>query len=167
MTTDEASERSYAPLTEEHLRRLAELARTDRADLFRRKAHLRVLADRVLLVALCQGAALHWIDGRTGVKDLDVFTFYARHPDQAYPRRRKMGDFGPSVLGRHPNDIGYAGRHVDFMGRDLDVPADADPVEAIRSYLRGRRTATARHLSQRAVVVVEPDYLLGQVIWPE
>jgi hypothetical protein len=25
---------------------------------------------------LCQGAALHYLDGRTGVKDFDVWSFY-------------------------------------------------------------------------------------------
>jgi hypothetical protein len=36
---------------------------------------------RVIAVALCQGAALHYVDGKTGVKDFDVFTFYAAHPE--------------------------------------------------------------------------------------
>jgi hypothetical protein len=32
----------------------------------------RLYADRLFAVALCQGAALHYIDGKNGVKDLDV-----------------------------------------------------------------------------------------------
>ncbi|GAD85522.1 MULTISPECIES: hypothetical protein [Nocardia] len=168
MTYDDVSERSYEPLTEAHLRRLAELAHEDHVELMRHYPHLRVFRDRVLLTALCQGGALHWIDGENGVKDLDVFTFYAKHPEQKYPpRRRKTGDFGLSELGRHPEDIGKSGRRVDFLGKDLDCPIDTDPVEAVRSYLRGRRTNTAKHLAEKAVVVIAPDHLLGQVIWPE
>lgn len=168
MAYDDVAERSYEPLTEDHLRRLAELAYEDHAELMRRHSHLRVLRDRVLLTALCQGGALHWVDGKNGVKDLDVFTFYARHPEQPYPpRRRKCGDFGASDLGRHPADVGYSGRRIDFMGKDLDVPVDADPVDAVRSYLRGRRTGTAWHLSRKAVVVIDPNHLFGHVIWPE
>ncbi|UGT61806.1 hypothetical protein [Nocardia asteroides] len=91
-------------------------------------------------------------------------------PDSASERNRearKTADFGASELGRHPDDIGYAGRRIDFLGKDLDVPLGADPVEAVRSYLRGRRTPTAWHLSQKAVVVIGPGHLLGHVIWPE
>ncbi|MFD8249671.1 hypothetical protein [Nocardia sp. NPDC059691] len=168
MAYDDVAERSYEPLTEDHLRRLAELAYEDHAELMRRHPHLRVLRDRVLLTALCQGGALHWVDGKNGVKDLDVFTFYARHPEQPYPpRRRKCRDFGASDLGRHPADVGHSGRRIDFMGKDLDVPVDADPVDAVRSYLRGRRTRTAWHLSRKAVVVIDPNHLFGHVIWPE
>ena len=35
---------------------------------------------RRLAAALAQGAALHFLDGRTSVKDLDVWTFYAAIP---------------------------------------------------------------------------------------
>jgi hypothetical protein len=36
-----------------------------------------VLEDSLVCVALCQGAALHFVDGENGVKDFDVWTFYA------------------------------------------------------------------------------------------
>ncbi|MBA2471799.1 MAG: hypothetical protein H0V41_05980 [Pseudonocardiales bacterium] len=96
----------------------------------------------MLLVALCQGAALHYLNGRTGVKDLDVYTFYSSHPVGPFPYRwpRPPCDFGSSELGRHPEDIGFVGRHVDLMGRSLDVPVNADSIEAVRHYLRHNRT---------------------------
>ena len=133
-STAEASERSYAPLTDAHLTRLAEIARADREDRFTRRPRWRVYRDRVLLVALCQGAALHYLDGRNGVKDLDVWTFYARHPEGDFPARwRVMADFGPSELGRHPDDAGYRGRHVDLIGRSIDATPGADSVRAVRT----------------------------------
>ena len=52
-------ERSMAPITDEHLRRLAKFAKADREGLFSRKPHLAVYRDRILMTALCQGAALH------------------------------------------------------------------------------------------------------------
>lgn len=164
---DGVTERSHAPLTIEHLARLADIARADREDRFARRLRWGVYRDRVLLVALCQGAALHFLDGRNGVKDLDVWTFYASHPEGDFPPRwRIMADFGPSPLGRHPDDIGYVGRHVDLIGRSLDVPTGADPVRAVRSYLRAGRSTSARLLAGMAVVAVDPPELRGSQVWP-
>jgi|KBSSwiStaDraftv2_1062776.scaffolds.fasta_scaffold2292433_1 hypothetical protein len=123
-------------------------------------------SDRVLLVALCRGAALHYLDGRNGVKDLDVWAFYARHPDGDFPARwRVMADFGPSELGRHPDDAGYRGRHVDLIGRSIDATSDAEPVRAVRRYLRMAGTTSARALAAKAVVALDPPGLLGITVW--
>jgi hypothetical protein len=59
------AERSFEPITDEDLARLSALARADREELFGRKPLLgQRYAHRVLCVALCQGAALHYLDGR-------------------------------------------------------------------------------------------------------
>jgi hypothetical protein len=48
--------------------------------------HIEVYSDRLLVVALCQGGGLHYVqcekgeERRRGVKDLDVYSFYAAHP---------------------------------------------------------------------------------------
>jgi hypothetical protein len=53
--------------------------------------------DRLLCVALCRGGALHYLDRSNGVKDFDVWTFFAalpdRYPDRALYRRNKARDF--------------------------------------------------------------------------
>ena len=36
---------------------------------------------------LCQGAALHYVNGRNGVKDFDVWSFYAQYNDWPFPAR--------------------------------------------------------------------------------
>ena len=147
---------AYAPLTDEHLTRLAEIASADREDRFIRLPRWAVYRDRVLLVALCQVAAVHCLDGRNGVKDLDVWTFYARHDEDPFPyRSRKMADFGPSELGRHPDDVGYTGRHVDLIGRSIDAPPGADPVLAVRTYLRAGHTTSARALAAKAAIALD------------
>lgn len=154
-------------LTDEHLQRLAELAEADREGLFIRNPHLSVYRDRILLTALCQGAALHFVNGTNGVKDLDVYTFYAEDPCVGYPyRRRGVEDFGDSELGRHPDDHGFQGRRVDLLGRALKVATTADPVTSIRNYLRAGGTGTARELAKKAVVVIDPGGRFGQVAWP-
>jgi hypothetical protein len=129
----------------EHLMRLAEIARKDREGRFARRPRWRVYRDRVLLVALCQGAALHYLDGLNGVKDLDVWTFYAEHADGPFPPRwSTVADFGLSELGRHPDDVGFVGRHVDLIGRSIQVARHVDPVEAVRHYLRHNKNKSPR-----------------------
>lgn len=60
--------RSYLPISHGDLARLAALAAADRQDLFERKAETgRLYSDRLFAVALCQGAALHYVDGKNGI----------------------------------------------------------------------------------------------------
>lgn len=160
--------RSYERLTPDDLSRLAAIAKDDRGARFARRPRWRPYADRVLCVALCQGAALHYLDGRNGVKDFDVYTFYAEHPTGPFPYRWLTNlDFGPSRFGRYPGDPDrFRGRRVDLIGRSLAVSPDADPVEAVRQYLAAGRTETARHLASKAVVLLEPEGLRGEIIWP-
>lgn len=103
--TDEA--RSYERITLNDLARLAQIARRDREDRFTRRPRWRPYADRVLCVALCQGAALHYVDGRNGVKDLDVYAFYARFP--TCPWRGGAGceraEASPCSLTRGPSTL--------------------------------------------------------------
>lgn len=163
------NERSYESITSEHLERLSRIAAVDRADRFARRPRWRPYSKQVLCVALCQGAARHYVDGVNGIKDFDVFTFYPEHPVGPFPPRwRITADFGPSVFGRYPPDPDeFTGRRVDLIGRSLPVAAAADPVEAVREYLRNPSTATAHHLSKMAVVALDPPQLRGIVIWPE
>jgi hypothetical protein len=160
--------RSFERLDLEDLARLSALAAADRADRFRRVRRWRVYADRVIAVALCQGAALHHLDGSTGIKDLDVWTFYAEHADGPFPARwRTTADFGPSHLGRWSGDPeSFIGRRVDLIGRSLSEPVGADPIEALQAYLRTGETASARALAAKAVLLLDPMSLRGVVAWP-
>ena len=86
------------------LLRLAALAADAEAGLFERRPHgSGRYAGRLLGRALCQGAAVHYVNGKNGVKDFDVWSFYAQHEDWPFPARwRGTRDFGPSKFGRHP-----------------------------------------------------------------
>jgi hypothetical protein len=165
----ELVERSLEPLSKDDLRRLGDIARADRERMFSHSPHWALYRERLLAVALCQGAALHYLDGRNGIKDLDVWTFFAalpsRYPDRALYRRNKPYDFGPSRHGRHPDLPGYAGRKVDLLSDSIPVSPDADPRESIRGWLRSERRGNPSHLATKAVVLIEPT--LGQVVWPE
>lgn len=162
------SGRSYGRITLDDLGRLAEISRLDREDLFARKPRYRVLEDALVCVALCQGAALHFVDGENGVKDFDVWTFYAARPDHpAFPwRRRASKDFGDPRFGPSPDKHSFAGRHVDLLGRSIEVGAEGDPASILRGYLSEGRTGSARALARKAAVLLEPRDRLGSVVWP-
>lgn len=142
--------RSYARLTDCHLARLSELAAADHQ---RFLAHRPEYYGRLVAVTLAQGAGLHYVDGRTGIKDLDVWSFFAAIPDARFPadRRETHADFGPSQLGRQRYDptaargpralarfrrwATFTGRRVDLLMRHLPITPNApvdDTIAALR-----------------------------------
>jgi hypothetical protein len=133
--------RSLARIDESDLQRLAALAAEAEAGLFaRHPLGAGRYAGRLLCRALCQGAALHYLDGRNGVKDFDVWSFYAALDDGPFPYRwRATADFGPSKFGRYPADPPlYTGRRVDFLGRSLPASLGADPAPSCASTCQQR-----------------------------
>ena len=168
MTT--RSGRSLARIDRNDLLRLAKLAADVEAGLFARHPQgAGRYADRLLCRALCQGAALHYLDARNGVKDFDVWSFYAARGDGPFPYRwRGAADYGPSKFGRYPDDPPtFTGRRVDLLGRSLDVPLDAEPGIILRDYLSAARTRSAKALAAKAVAFINPEQLAGKVVWPE
>jgi len=161
--------RSYEGIRDRDLDRLGTLASEDRERFFSRNPEISNLyRDRILCVALCQGAALHFVDGKNGIKDFDVWTFFVNHPSRSFPARRPVmnADFGPSSFGRNPDDEGFTGRRVDFLMRGIDCRLGENPVEVLRRYLAEALTTSAWFLAQKAVVIIAPAKRLGTVVWP-
>jgi hypothetical protein len=129
-------------------------------------------------VALCQGAGLHFVDaeiGRrrlNGVKDFDVWTFFAAKPGRRFPadRRNVHHDFGRSRFGRWPREPAqfqhFEGRRVDLLMRGLPVRRNADPIEAVRAWLAEGRTESAKRLAEKGVVLIDPPRFRGIIAWP-
>ncbi len=159
--------RSLLPLDLDDLRRLGRLAARDRADLFRRRPETGALyRARLFAVALCQGGALHFVDGKNGIKDLDVWSFYTQSPARAFPPRRVgKADFGDPKFGITPGSPGFVGRRVDLIGRSIPGADPSEPIATLQSYLRSARTESARLLALKAVVIIEPEHLLGAIAW--
>lgn len=168
MSTVGPAHRSFLPITHTDLHRLAAIARQDQAAFFAAHPDWAALyADRLLALALCQGAALHYVSGEAGINDFDVYAFYAEHPARRwYAKRHAFYDFGDPKFGQSADKPSYVGRRVDILGRGIPAQPDDDPVAAVRAYLQTGRTETARLLAQKAVVLLELEAQLGQVLWP-
>jgi hypothetical protein len=162
------STRSYEPILKADLRRLAEIAKNDRREFFLRNPRYAALQYSVVAVALCQGAGLHFLDGKNGIKDIDVWTFYASSPGLRYPPRRPVMsyDFGDPKFGTTPDYAHFVGRRVDCLGRSLDVETNEDPIKAIQNFLTKQATDSACELAKKALVIIEPEQLVGVIAWP-
>ena len=159
---------SHIPIDLADLRRLLDIARQDRASFFKRYPDWgKSYADRVLGTALCQGAAIHYLDPTAGINDFDVYTFYASNPARKwYAKRVGRADFGNPKFGQSevaPSH--YIGRRVDLLGRSLPVALGSNVVSAIQAWLQAEESDTSRELSEKAVVILEPIQQLGHVAW--
>lgn len=159
--------RSFAQITYDDLRRLAAIAETDREAFF--AAHpdwAKLYRDRLLAVALCQGAAAHFVDGKRGINDFDVYTFYAAHPDRPwYAKRNKRWDFGDPKFGKSVDRPDYLGRRVDLLGRGIPHLHEEDPAESICRWVSENPRASAKLIAQRPIVLLFPIDRIGEVIW--
>ena len=109
-----ADGRAMEPLTKEHLFELGRLAALDQDKFFIRNPRYAPCRSGLLCIALCQGGALHYVDGRNGVKDLDVWVFYdAACGPQFPPRRRGVLQYPGSGL------TGWSER-IDVMARSIE-----------------------------------------------
>jgi hypothetical protein len=158
--------RSYRSIELEDLRRLAQIARQDQAGFFKQyPVWARLYSDRQICIALCQGAALHFLDGRTGINDFDVYTFYRKHPSKDwYSKRIKSYDFGDPMFGQSLDQPNFIGRRVDCLARSIDAEEIEDAAIAVQRYLKDGKTKTAKLLAAKAVILLEPK--CGKVIWP-
>ena len=99
-----------------------------------------------------------------------MWVFYRWVGADVFPPRRPRSptDFGDAKFGRTPGEkfAHLVGRQVDFMGRSIDARQGEPPIEAVRRYLRGVGSKSARMLSKKAAIAIFPDALLGEVIWP-
>lgn len=159
--------RSFERIELDDLRRLATLAYNDLSDLFARKPELSAIyKNRLIAIALCQGAAEHFVKPGRGVNDFDLWLFFRSHTDRRFPYRRLSRiDFGVSRFGRNPDDSGYAGRRVDVIGRDISCGAGEEAAAAIHRYLATNKNKSPKLLAQRPVVLIYPEPELGRIAW--
>ncbi len=159
-------DRSYKKIEISDLKKLTVIARNDRKQFFRNHSIWeKHYADHVLCVALCQGSANHYLDGKAGINDFDVYTFYKSNPTKKWCYRRKVFyDYDDPKFGQSKDKPKYVGRRVDCLGRAIDLKDGESIISALRRYLGGGKTETARCLAEKAVVLLEPN--CGKIAWP-
>lgn len=155
-------ERSYQPITKVHLELLAKYSRRELEAFFHRDEEASAIyRDRFLAAALCLGAARHYLDGKFGVKDFDVYFFFAEHPerDQKDKRVKRSEETYP----------GFGEVQTDFIRiivrSDLVKAHRSDPEVLLKAYLKKPPADTARKLAESPVVGLVPDAILGKVLW--
>jgi hypothetical protein len=163
--TNPAHSRSREPITLSDLQSLVDIARSDRDYFFQR--HPRSSAPnsrRLLCMALCQGAASHFVDGRNGAKDFDVWSFFCEIAAQPIRRRWVVSrDFGQPRFGKWPDKPNFIGRKVDLLLKSIACTPDRSPTRSLQHYLTKVRTQTARCLTKKAAVLLEPVKQMGIV----
>lgn len=192
MTSDgpERSIRSFAPVIDEDLERLAAIARQVHAV---RNAARPEWTRTLLAACLVQGGARHRVHGDRGVKDFDIYLFYEvpERSARGFPWNKNSWqyDFGPSPHGKQlytdddrskpslarriPSWERFDGRRVDVLVRCIASSPDG-PRATVRAWLerganearRGRPVEdmpSAWHLARCPVIALEPD--LGEVWW--
>ncbi len=160
-------ERSFEYITDDDLGWLCDLTRKDIALFFERNPRYQEYKGEEVLIALCQGAAMHYIDRETGVKDFDVWVFYPKKVLDLPYRRRGRVDSGLIRFGvPHELDLlGYEGRQVDVMMRSDYHFNDVGAAEGVFSYLCEQETVSATFLSHKAVVGLYPESVFSEVLW--
>lgn len=145
------------------LRALAELAMAEDADFFARNPHLVApYRDRLLVAALCQGAALQYLGQGYGVKDFDIHFFYAQNPEKlrlSRPVKRVTADIGafPSI------DVDFVRTVVP---RATPGANTADAAHTIQDFLTRAPTRNAWHLKRKAAIGLYPKDAFGLQLWP-
>jgi hypothetical protein len=162
---NEVSERSFEPIRAADLETIRALAVAALEAAFSKAPVAALYRNRLLLLALCQGAAKHWLDASHGLKDIDVWAFFQTGPRQPFPYRTIWNaDFGPSRFGRHPADLIYTGRRIDVLGRSIPCVDGTGPDDAVRSWLSAG-SKSAAELRKRPVIGLAPALHFGQLIW--
>jgi hypothetical protein len=133
--------------------------------------------DRIMAIALVQGAAEHYAHQRRlvaeddcGVNDFDVLVIFRQFEDprlagQRIYRNRLEADFGQSEFGRHSvRDKFKAGRSVDILMRAIE-PVGGTGREILRAYVAaGGESPT--YWRRRPIVLLAPHDEFGHVILP-
>ncbi len=158
-------ENSYIkkPVTSNELRSLAKLASAEEKAFFVRNPHLvGPYRQRLILVALCQGAACQYLGCGRGVKDFDVHFFYAQNPN-----KRRLSR---SVKHEYECIASFPKVPIDFIrttvpGAQPNLEPEA-AIQTVREFLRSKQTSNAYHLSLKAVIGLYPNEVFAEQVWP-
>jgi hypothetical protein len=153
----------HQPVGLAELSSLVILAEAEEDSFFQRNPHLlEPYRERLVAIALCQGAALQYLGCGYGVHDFDLHFFYQQNPDK--PRLSRTVKRIWATVGAFNNVP------VDFIRTVIPwwlyTGQSHGPVELLRAFLGQPPTANAWHLAQKAVIGLIPQELFSMVVWP-
>lgn len=161
MVSISESIRSFAPITPEDMTFFASHALGRLRRVYDTAPVAALYKDRLALMVLAQGGALHYLSRDNGLKDIDIWAFFISGPDKSFPwRARWTADIGITKFGRSPDDHAYIGRRIDIMGRSIEIIPEETVVDAVRRWLRGS-SASAQLLSTKPAYAIYPEELCG------
>jgi len=154
----------HRPVGLSELRSLTQLGLQELDAFFTRNPHLTApYRDRLLAIALCQGAARQFLGCGHGVNDFDLHFFYAQNPEK--PRLSR------AVAHRFESVGNFSRIRVDFVRTVVPVRVllsrVTDPAAQIRSFLEQAPTQNAKHLAKNPVIGLSPESVFGLTIWPQ
>lgn len=144
--------RSTQEITQADLYALLEIAQKNR------KPSEDRVSDTPVLIALCQGAASHYVDKKTGVKDFDVWFFYAQ---EEYGKNDYDRGYSTVKLTGSQN---FDGKEVQLFWRAHAAFNCGDAERGIHDYVEKGNTNSARELGKKAVVGLYPKEVFGEVL---
>jgi len=145
-------------------------------DFFRKWPYCSGFEKELLAIALCQGAANHFVvcqgmaskyfdTEKSGIKDLDIWFFFKKTDGKRFnPRWQYQQDLGPSKFGNSPDDVGYRGRRVDFFGRSI-ISEEMGIEDSIKYWLHHGGGRSPGLILQKAVIGLYPEEILCKPIW--
>ena len=69
---------------------------------------------------------------------------------------------------RYPGDpTRYSGRRIDLLGALASGPTQHRPDRCHPALPAARRTASAKALAAKAVVLIDPQHRVGEIVWPD
>src|SRR5439155_25631755 len=119
-----------------------------------------VYQERLIAVCLCQGAAKHFLDQQTGVKDIDIWFFFEEHD---LVRISNFRNARKSLVLALPR---FGTKRIDIMKKS--VPQRLCIREGregtIRNYLDNANTEASTRLSEKPVIGLYPQDIFGRIL---
>jgi hypothetical protein len=160
--------RTYEKLTKEDLKEIEQYAKEELKRFLNEVGNpngkYRVYENKLIAICLCQGAAQHFVDEKTGIKDIDVWFFFKEDKKVKLPNRKNMR----KLVSKKFTNIGN--KSIDFLKKAIkqdiiNKSENEKPEDILKSYLQNGNTSTSKYLAQKSVVGLFPPEILGKIIW--
>ena len=158
----QAETRTYEKLDKEDLQELLVHAEEELGRfLSTNSGKYAVYQSQLVAICLCQGAAKHYVDSVTGVKDLDVWLFFEEHDTVKIPHR------GNARKEIQANFKKLGPKRIDFMKKMIPLRfiVKNDAQKSLQNYLSLAVTSASAELSMKPVIGLSPSAIFGRVLW--